>query len=212
MRITEIASPEDQLALWKMVSDSMWAAFSQQVPQVAAGQGAPTPPVSTAAPSGAKPTDRPIIKAARKLKEKPKPRTAKPRSVPAPPPPKPPAPKAPAPPRPGTQAETKKSQAASNGISGQKSPSQSPPPLTSTQKNRQEALQHQQLVKYLQKALAQPQKPQRIQPQPPSPSVPVNAGYDERDNDELVLHSRAQNPFKTVAQTKSAMSDQKRGV
>ena len=209
MRITEIASPEDQLALWKMVSDSMWAAFSQQVPQGAAGQGAPTPPVSAAAPSRAKPTDRPIIKAARKLKEKPMPRTAKPRSVPAPPPPKSPVPKAPAPPRPGTQAETKKSQAAPNGISGQ--PSQSPPPLTSTQKSRQEAQQHQQLVKYLQKALAQPQKPQRIQPQPPSPEVPINAGYDERGKDELVLHSRAQNPFKTISQTKNALSGQKRG-
>ena len=209
MRIAEIASPEDQLALWKMVSDSMWAAFSQQVPQGAAGQVAPTPLASTATPSRAKPTDRPIIKAARKLKEKPKPRTAKPRSVPAPPPPKSPAPEAPAQPRPGTQAETKKLQAAPNGISGQ--PSQSPPPLTSTQKSRQEAQQHQQLVKYLQKALAQPQKPQRIQPQPPSPEVPINAGYDERDKDELVLHSRAQNPFKTVAQTKSALSGQKRG-
>ena len=209
MRITEIASPEDQLALWKMVSDSMWAAFSQQVPQGAAGQVASMPLASTVTSSRAKPTDRPIIKAARKLKEKPKPRTAKPRSVPAPPPPKSPAPKAPALQRPGTQAETKKSQAAPNGISGQ--PSQSPPPLTSTQKSRQEALQHQQLVKYLQKALAQPQKPQRIQPQPPSPEVPINAGYDERDKDELVLHSRAQNPFKTVAQTKSALSGQKRG-
>ena len=209
MRITEIASPEDQLALWKMVSDSMWAAFSQQVAQGAVGQGAPTPLASTAAPSRAKPTDRPIIKAARKLKEKPKPRTAKPRSVPAPPPPKSPAPKAPAPPRPGTQAETKISQVAPNGIPGQ--PSQSPPPLTSTQKSRQEALQHQQLVKYLQKALAQPQKPQRIQPQPPSPEVPINAGHDERDKDELVLHSRAQNPFKTMSQTKSALTGQKGG-
>ena len=209
MRITEIASPEDQLALWKMVSDSMWAAFSQQVPQGAAGQVASTPLASTATSSRAKPTDRPIIKAARKLKEKPKPRTAKPRSVPAPPPPKSPAPKAPAPPRPGTQAETKKSQAAPNGIPVQ--PSQSPPPLTSTQKSRQEAQQHQQLVKYLQKALAQQQKPQRIQPQPPNPEVPINAGYDERDKDELVLHSRAQNPFKTVAQTTSALSGQKRG-
>ena len=171
MRITEIASPEDQLALWKMVSDSMWAAFSQHVPQGAVGQGVPTPPVSTAAPSRAKPTDRPIIKAARKLKEKPKPRAA---MVPAPPPPKPPAPKAPAPPRPGTQAETKKSQMAANSAPDQ--PSQKQAPLTSTQKSRQEALQHQQLVKYLQRALAQPQKPQRIQLQPPSLAEPINAG------------------------------------
>jgi hypothetical protein len=36
-------------------------------------------------------------------------------------------------------------------------------------------------------------------------------GYDERDKDELVMHSRAQHPFKTVGQTKSALSVQKRG-
>jgi hypothetical protein len=29
MRFLEIASPEDQLALWKLVSDKMWAAFAQ---------------------------------------------------------------------------------------------------------------------------------------------------------------------------------------
>jgi hypothetical protein len=29
-------------------------------------------------------------------------------------------------------------------------------------------------------------------------------GYDERDKDELVKHSRAQHPFKTVGQIKSA--------
>jgi hypothetical protein len=36
-------------------------------------------------------------------------------------------------------------------------------------------------------------------------------GYDERDKDELVKHSRAQHPFKTVSQIKSALSGQKRG-
>jgi hypothetical protein len=36
-------------------------------------------------------------------------------------------------------------------------------------------------------------------------------GYDEWDNDELVMHSRAQHPFKTVGQTKSAYMGQKRG-
>lgn len=30
MRFIEIANPEDQLALWKLVSDKMWAAFAQQ--------------------------------------------------------------------------------------------------------------------------------------------------------------------------------------
>ena len=33
MRFLEIASPEDQLALWKLVSDKMWTAFAQQLPQ-----------------------------------------------------------------------------------------------------------------------------------------------------------------------------------
>jgi len=33
MRFLEIASPEDQMALWKLVSDKMWTAFAQQLPQ-----------------------------------------------------------------------------------------------------------------------------------------------------------------------------------
>ena len=33
MRFTEIANAEDQLALWKLVSDKMWAAFAQPVPK-----------------------------------------------------------------------------------------------------------------------------------------------------------------------------------
>ena len=32
MRFMEIANPEDQLALWKLVSDKMWGAFAQQLP------------------------------------------------------------------------------------------------------------------------------------------------------------------------------------
>jgi hypothetical protein len=36
MRFTEIANPEEQLALWKLVSDKMWATFQQQAPQQAA--------------------------------------------------------------------------------------------------------------------------------------------------------------------------------
>ena len=40
---------------------------------------------------------------------------------------------------------------------------------------------------------------------------PMTDGYDERDKDELVMHSRAQHPYKTVDQIKSALSSQKRG-
>ena len=31
MRFLEIASPEDQLALWKLVTDKMWGSFAQQL-------------------------------------------------------------------------------------------------------------------------------------------------------------------------------------
>ena len=43
MRFLEIASPEDPLALWKLVSDKVWAAFAQQLPQASA---APVKPAS----------------------------------------------------------------------------------------------------------------------------------------------------------------------
>jgi hypothetical protein len=33
MRFMEIANPEDQLALWKLISDKMWGAFAQQLTQ-----------------------------------------------------------------------------------------------------------------------------------------------------------------------------------
>ena len=33
MRFMEIVNPEDQLALWKLISDKMWGAFAQQLPQ-----------------------------------------------------------------------------------------------------------------------------------------------------------------------------------
>ena len=43
MRFLEIASPEDQLALWKLVSDKVWAAFAQQLPQASAAPVKPPP-------------------------------------------------------------------------------------------------------------------------------------------------------------------------
>lgn len=65
-------------------------------------------------------------------------------------------------------------------------------------------------------AISNPQ--QRIYPQPPTPIPthqtpiePLNNSYDERDMDELVLHSRAQHPFNTISQTKNGFSGQKHG-
>jgi hypothetical protein len=90
--------------------------------------------------------------------------------------------------------------------------------LTPTQATKQQTQQHQQLAQHLSKELAKPQRNQKIYPQPPTltqkpptPVAPMNNSYDERDKDELVLHSRAQNPFKTIGQTKMPLTSQKRG-
>jgi len=56
-----------------------------------------------------------------------------------------------------------------------------------------------------------PQTPTTTIPTPLTPIEPLNNSYDERDMDELVMHSRARNPFKTVSQIKSTFSGQKRG-
>ncbi len=159
MRFMEIANPEDQLALWKLISDKMWGAFAQQLPQTtttpmqssSVGQGRaalPTKPMAKHVPKAQ-------AKTAHKSQPKAKGRAAKPKR----------APMAPAP-----------------------------------------------------KQLPKPNPQQRIYPQPPTPIQkpvtpiePMTNGYDERDKDELVLHSRAQHPFKTVSQIKSALSGQKRG-
>ena len=95
-----------------------------------------------------------------------------------------------------------------------------PLPITPSQATNQQAQQHQpqQLAQHLHRAISQSNAQQRIYTQPPTPTSkavtpiePMTNGYDERDKDELVTHSRAQNPFKTVGQTKSAFTGQKRG-
>jgi hypothetical protein len=70
----------------------------------------------------------------------------------------------------------------------------------------------------LHRAISQSNAQQRIYPQPPTPTPksvtpiePMTNGYDERDKDELVFHSHAQHPYKTVSQIKSVLSGQKRG-
>jgi predicted extracellular nuclease len=176
----EIANPEDQLALWKLVSDKMWAAFAQPVPQPDSTQVPQSSTQKDRVTSPAKPVARPNTKTARKALAKSKAKAVKPKRAPMAQAPKP-------------------------------LPKPNPQQVTPTQASKQQAQQHQQLAQHLHKELMKPNPQQRIYPLPPTPIEPMTNGYDERDKDELVFHSRAQHPFKTVSQTKSALSGQKRG-
>ena len=191
MRFKEIANPADQLALWKLISDKMWAAFDEPVPsrtntplpQQITAQGRATRPGSRAAKAAPKASRKSAVKA--------KPKAAKPTRAPMAPAPKP-VPKPVAIPK--------------------------PKQLTPTQAAKQQAQQQQQLAQQLRKEITKASPQQKIYPQPPtptqkppSPTAAMTNGYDERDKDELVIHSRAQQPFKTMSQTKSALTGQKSG-
>jgi len=175
MRFTEIANPEEQLALWKLVSDKMWATFQQQAPQqsspVAMKQLPTSAPKSVAKPLGKRNT-KPV-------------KPYKPKKAPMAPAPKP-------------------------------LPKPQPQQLTPTQLAKQKSQQHKQIAQNLHKELTKGSPQQRIYPEPPIPTTksvpfidPMNDGYDERDKDELVMHSRAQHPFKSISQIKSGFSVQK---
>jgi CHAT domain-containing protein len=93
-----------------------------------------------------------------------------------------------------------------------------PQQLSPTQAAKQQAQQQQQLAQQLRKEITKTAPQQRIYPVPPTPAqklltptAPMTNGYDERDKDELVIHSRSQQPFKTISQTKSALTGQKGG-
>ena len=97
-------------------------------------------------------------------------------------------------------------------------PKPKPQQQSSAEAAKQQAQQHQQLAQQLHKEIAKSNPQQRIYPKPPTPihkavtpTAPVTNGYDERDKDELVMHSRAQHPFKPISQTKCTLSGQKRG-
>jgi CHAT domain-containing protein len=93
-----------------------------------------------------------------------------------------------------------------------------PQQLSPTQAAKQQAQQQQQLAQQLRKEITKTAPQQRIYPVPPTPAqklltptAPMTNGYDEREKDELVIHSRSQQPFKTISQTKSALTGQKGG-
>ena len=142
MRFMEIANPEDQLALWKMVSDKMWAAFAQQIPQAFNGSTQPTAAQQSSAGVATRPqvgsAAKPTRKSSAKTVGKTRPRVTKPKRAPMAPPPKPlPKPKA--------------------------------QQLTPTQATKQQTQQHQQLAQHLHKEITKPQNNQKIYPSATNP-------------------------------------------
>ena len=89
MRFMEIANPEDQLALWKLISDKMWAAFAQPVPQPDSTQVPQSSTLKGRVASPAKPVARPITKTSHKASAKSKTKAVKPKRAPMAPAPKP---------------------------------------------------------------------------------------------------------------------------
>ena len=55
MRFTEIADPEDQLALWRLISDNVWSAVAAQARELARqkAQAAATPKIKKIKPKKA---------------------------------------------------------------------------------------------------------------------------------------------------------------
>ncbi len=142
MRFMEIANPEDQLALWRLISDNVWGAFAQQQPQPQAttssvpaatlGQGRAAIPAKPVA----KHLPRPTPKASHQPTVKAKARAAKPKRAPMAPAPKP---------LPKPQAQ-------------QLSPSQA---------TKQQTQQHQQLAQHLSKEITK----SNLQPPTPFPKT-----------------------------------------
>ena len=182
MRFTEIANPEDQLALWRLVSDKMWAAFGQQPHQQA--YPAPTQPVvntTTTKPaksisgSSAKPQGRRKAIPVKASKPKKPPYAPLPKALPKP------------------------------------KPQQAPQSQNKNPQIKQQPAQviQQPLMKKSQvRASLSPQSVE-VKNDQVMPDTPVNNSYSERDKDELVFHSRAENPFKTVSQTQNGITSHK---
>ena len=171
MRFTEIANPEEQLALWKLVSDKMWAAFGQQVLQkpdtVKSQQRVTTIPMSTPKPMSRMPT-KPLgkSKSTPVKAQKPKKVTLAPASKPL----HKPRPQQLTP----TQASKKQTQ----------------------QYHQKSNYIHQALTK---KPLIQTSA-QLTQPKAPviATMVPLHKSFSGRDKDELVFH-KSQNPLNPQA-------------
>lgn len=173
MRFTEIINPEDQLALWRLISDKVWSTFGQTAPQPSSA--AAQHPVAPVNPKPAlKSPARVPAKPVRKVKATPA-KKGKPKRAPMAPPPKPlPKPTQLSPtPTQAKQAQTQQHQQLAHHIQQaltKKSPGPSHPQANQLAQNKGVA---QNLV------------------------APMNNSYNERDKDELVFHKR-QNPLKPL--------------
>ena len=188
MRFLEIANPEDQLALWKLISDKMWAAFAQPASRSVDGQ-VPRAAISPGrAGTVATPLRAAIPKAATKSTIKAVPKATKPRRTPMAPAPKPlPKPR----------------------------PQQSISSLAHKQTTQQPQQMAQQLQKELgqprrlQKIQPQPPTPtQKL----PTPTVPMAHAYGDRGEGEPVHSPTVQHPLNGLNSAKSARSSRKSGV
>ena len=167
MRFIEIANPEDQLALWKIVSDKMWAAFGQQAPPKP--NPVPTQQLATSTPKAiAKSISRTPAKPLGKRKAAPV-KAHKPKKAPM-------APAAKPLPKPQPQQLT-------------------PTQAAKQQTHQHQQLAHQ-IQQVLSKRPLTKTNFQSIQPQAPETTseIPMNNSYSERDKDDHVMHRR-QNPF-----------------
>jgi hypothetical protein len=187
MRFTEIANPEDQLALWKLISDKVWAAFAKSVPQDTITRVAQPQNVQGNVAGSTKQLTMPSSRAAHKSTPAPKPKVVKAKRAPMAPAPKP-------------------------------LPKPTPQQLTPTQITKQQNQHHQQLAQHLHKELTKQQPHQGVVSQPPTPKLktvsqiePMNNSLDDREKDELIMHSRSEHPFKTVSQIKSKLTGRNRG-
>ena len=176
MRFTEIFNSEDQLALWRLISDKVWSTFGQ--PATHPNSAAAQQPVALATPKpAAKGLSRVPAKPLRKGKATPVNKAkAKPKKVPMATPPKPlPKPK----PLQPTQSQTKQAQ---------------------SQQHQQLAHHIQQALTTKPPAFSTPQP---TQPRVPIANAvaPLNNSYSERDKDELVFHRR-ENPLKPLSDHK----------
>jgi len=188
MRLLEIANPEDQLALWKLISDKMWAAFAQPASRSVDGHV----PRAVIAPGRvgtvATPLRTAIPKAATKSTFKAVPKATKPRRAPMAPTPKP-LPK----PRP---------QQSISSLAHKQTTQQ---PHQMAQQLQKDLVKQQRLQKI------QPQPPTPAQ-KLPTPALPMTQANGDRGEGELVNSPPVQHPLNGINSAKSARSSRKSGV